>query len=98
MPSQSQSSTLVARGGRSSASAPAGASGGALRRRPVRGSGGSGDRPTKAQQAAMNFYTDDSPGWKMSPVVVITMSLGFIAFVTVLHVFGKFRSGLAPSA
>ncbi|PNW80461.1 hypothetical protein CHLRE_07g318450v5 [Chlamydomonas reinhardtii] len=86
--SQSQASTLVARGGRSSSNAPTGAAG-ALRRRPVRGSGGSGT--TKAQQAAMNFYTDDTPGWKMSPVVVITMSLSFIAFVTILHVVGKFQ-------
>ncbi|KXZ47804.1 hypothetical protein GPECTOR_32g416 [Gonium pectorale] len=87
MPSQSQASTIVARGGRSSAGAPTGATGGTLRRRPVRG-GASG---TGKQQNVMNFYTDDSPGWKMSPVVVITMSLGFIAFVTILHVVGKFQ-------
>ncbi|EFJ44645.1 SEC61-beta subunit [Volvox carteri f. nagariensis] len=89
MPSQSQSSTLVARGGRSGVGAPSGATGNVLRRRPGRvgGSGGS----SKAQQNTMNFYTDDSPGWKMSPVVVITMSLGFIAFVTILHVAGKFQ-------
>ncbi|GLC50088.1 Protein transport protein Sec61 subunit beta [Pleodorina starrii] len=90
MPSQSQASTIVARGGRSSASAPTGATGSVLRRRPGRvgGSGGSG---SKGQQNVMNFYTDDSPGWKMSPVVVITMSLGFITFVTILHVAGKFQ-------
>ncbi|PNH05139.1 Protein transport protein Sec61 subunit beta [Tetrabaena socialis] len=88
-PNQSQANTLVARGGRSTAGAPPGATGSVLRRRPVRGSGGSGS--SKAQQNAMNFYTDDTPGWKMSPVVVIGMSLGFIAFVTILHVVGKFQ-------
>lgn len=40
----------------------------------------------------MNFYTDDSPGLKISPVVVIGMSVGFIAFVTILHIIGKLRS------
>lgn len=39
----------------------------------------------------MNFYTDDSPGLKIPPVVVIVMSLGFILFVTVLHIIGKIR-------
>ncbi|KAM3305051.1 protein transport protein SBH1-like [Capsicum chacoense] len=37
----------------------------------------------------LQFYTDDSPGLKISPNVVVVMSIGFIAFVTILHVMGK---------
>ncbi|XP_015874388.1 protein transport protein Sec61 subunit beta [Ziziphus jujuba] len=38
----------------------------------------------------LRFYTDDAPGLKISPTVVLVMSLCFIGFVTALHVFGKF--------
>ncbi|KAL0436453.1 UNVERIFIED_CONTAM: protein transport protein Sec61 subunit beta [Sesamum radiatum] len=38
----------------------------------------------------LRFYTDDSPGLKISPTVVLIMSLCFIGFVAVLHVIGKF--------
>lgn len=44
----------------------------------------------------LRFYTDDAPGLKISPTVVLVMSLCFIGFVTALHVFGKLyrsRSG-----
>ena len=81
--------------------------------------GGGGGGSGKLSQNVMNFYTDDSPGLKISPVsqimapaaetcvqpghlwliaclaccvpqvFVICMSLGFILFVTVLHVVGK---------
>ncbi|KAL2456283.1 Preprotein translocase Sec [Abeliophyllum distichum] len=37
----------------------------------------------------LRFYTDDAPGLKISPTVVLVMSLCFIGFVTALHVFGK---------
>ncbi|KAG7969717.1 hypothetical protein I3843_07G045400 [Carya illinoinensis] len=37
----------------------------------------------------LGFYTDEAPGLKISPTVVLVMSLCFIGFVTVLHVFGK---------
>lgn len=84
--SSSQSSTMVPRGGRSATGAPTG-SAGLLRRRPVRSGAGSG----KLSQNVVNFYTDDSPGLKISPVVVIVMSLGFIGFVTLLHIVGKIR-------
>lgn len=82
--STGQASQLVARGGRNSTGAPTGTAGG-LRRRPVRsGTGGK-------QQSSVNYYTDDTPGLKISPVVVIGMSIGFIVFVTVLHIVGKIR-------
>ncbi|KHN13623.1 Protein transport protein Sec61 subunit beta [Glycine soja] len=35
------------------------------------------------------FYTDDASGLKISPMVVLMMSLCFTGFVTALHVFGK---------
>ncbi|XP_058201359.1 protein transport protein Sec61 subunit beta-like [Rhododendron vialii] len=53
------------------------------------GGGGSGGN-------VLRFYTDDAPGLKISPTVVLVMSLCFIGFVTALHVFGKlyrYRSG-----
>lgn len=39
----------------------------------------------------MNFYTDDSPGIKIPPVLVVVLSFCFIAFVSLLHVIGKIR-------
>ncbi|CAI0421782.1 unnamed protein product [Linum tenue] len=45
----------------------------------------------------LRFYTDDAPGIKISPTVVLVLSLCFIGFVTALHVFGKlYRSKLVP--
>lgn len=82
--STSQVSNLINRATRSSAtpsSAPP-----SVRRRPVRAGGGG-----KMSQSMMNFYTDDSPGLKISPVAVIVMSLGYIGFVTMLHIIGKLR-------
>ncbi|KAL6979312.1 hypothetical protein U1Q18_020977 [Sarracenia purpurea var. burkii] len=81
---------------RGSAAATAG-----LRRRRTGGSsggsgtfGGSGGGGTGNN--VLRFYTDDAPGLKISPTVVLVMSLCFIGFVTALHVFGKlyrYRSG-----
>jgi len=45
----------------------------------------------------LRFYTDDAPGVKITPTVVLVMSLGFIGFVTALHVIGKlyhYRAGV----
>lgn len=45
----------------------------------------------------LRFYTDDAPGLKITPTVVLVMSLGFIGFVTALHVIGKlyhYRAGV----
>ncbi|XP_073027757.1 protein transport protein Sec61 subunit beta-like [Primulina huaijiensis] len=55
-----------------------------LRRRRT-GSGASGG----ASGTMLQFYTDDAPGLKISPNVVLIMSIGFIAFVAILHVMGK---------
>ncbi|XP_073157514.1 protein transport protein Sec61 subunit beta-like [Henckelia pumila] len=56
-----------------------------LRRRRTAGGGAAGG----AGGSMLQFYTDDAPGLKISPNVVLVMSIGFIAFVSVLHVMGK---------
>ena len=56
-----------------------------MRRRRTTSSGASGG----AAGTMLQFYTDDAPGLKISPNVVLIMSIGFIAFVAVLHVMGK---------
>lgn len=88
--SASQASQLATRGGGGSSgaagrSAPPPGAVGAARRRPTGRTGGG------FKQNVMNFYTDDAPGLKISPVMVLIMSLGFIGFVTILHVIGKIR-------
>ncbi|CAL5381405.1 hypothetical protein ACSBR2_016942 [Camellia fascicularis] len=55
------------------------------RRRTTSGGGAAGG----ASGTMLQFYTDDAPGLKISPNVVLIMSIGFIAFVAVLHVMGK---------
>ncbi|KAK8650500.1 hypothetical protein V6N13_140136 [Hibiscus sabdariffa] len=55
------------------------------RRRTTSGAGSSGG----AAGTMLQFYTDDAPGLKISPNAVLVMSIGFIAFVAVLHVMGK---------
>lgn len=58
-----------------------------LRRR--RTAGGGGGAAGGASGTMLQFYTDDAPGLKISPNVVLVMSIGFIAFVAILHVMGK---------
>ncbi|KAH6767488.1 Preprotein translocase Sec [Perilla frutescens var. hirtella] len=62
-----------------------------LRRRRTAGAGGaaSGGAAGGAGGTMLQFYTDDAPGLKISPNVVLVMSIGFIAFVAILHVVGK---------
>ncbi|XP_057498049.1 protein transport protein Sec61 subunit beta-like [Actinidia eriantha] len=55
------------------------------RRRTTSGGGAAGG----ASGTMLQFYTDDAPGLKISPNVVLVMSIGFIAFVAILHVMGK---------
>lgn len=56
-----------------------------LRRRRTTSGGATGG----ASGTMLQFYTDDAPGLKISPNVVLMMSIGFIAFVAMLHVVGK---------
>mmetsp|Transcript_21543 Transcript_21543/g.54787 ORF Transcript_21543/g.54787 Transcript_21543/m.54787 type:complete len:92 (+) Transcript_21543:1174-1449(+) len=70
------------------------ASGGALARKgPARKTTGS--RPSGGGGGAgiLRFYTDDAPGLKIGPTTVLVLSLLFIAFVVLLHIWGKFRRG-----
>ncbi|CAD5189599.1 unnamed protein product [Musa acuminata subsp. malaccensis] len=55
-----------------------------MRRRRTGGAGAAAGANTMLQ-----FYTDETAGRKMSPNTVLIMSIGFIAIVAVLHVFGK---------
>lgn len=76
------------------ASAEGAAASGLRNRRPVaaarsgqntgRGMGGS-------SAGILRFYTDDSPGLKIGPTVVLVSCLMFVGFVVLLHVWGKFR-------
>ncbi len=108
--SQSQASSTVSKGGSVSAGAgrvgPAGvgprgtAGASSLRRRKTSssasGSGGGGGGFGGSGNNMLRFYTDDAPGLKISPTVVLVMSLCFIGFVTALHVIGKlyhYKSG-----
>lgn len=60
------------------------------RRKPGGGSSSAGGGAGGGAAGTMlQFYTDDAPGLKISPNVVLIMSIGFIAFVAVLHVMGK---------
>ncbi|XP_031122008.1 protein transport protein Sec61 subunit beta [Ipomoea triloba] len=88
--SNSRPGTVAPRG---SAAAAAG-----MRRRRLGGSStvSSGGGDSGGPSNMLRFYTDDAPGLKVSPTVVLIMSVCFIGFVTALHVFGKFyryRSG-----
>lgn len=100
--SQSQASTTAssargtATGGalpRSSSSGapPKGTGGSGLRRRRTTstGSGGGSGSYRSGNSNMLRFYTDDAPGLKITPTVVLVMSLCFIGFVTCLHVIGK---------
>lgn len=60
-----------------------------MRRRRTTGGGGSGSGGAVGGNNMLQFYTDDAPGLKISPNVVLVMSIGFIAFVSILHVVGK---------
>ncbi|XP_004505968.1 uncharacterized protein [Cicer arietinum] len=98
--SQSTASAATTRPGvmapRGSAAATAG-----MRRRRLGGGNSSSTSSVGANSNAgsnmLRFYTDDAPGLKISPTVVLVMSLCFIGFVTTLHVFGKlYRYRSAP--
>ncbi|WOK95514.1 protein transport protein Sec61 subunit beta-like [Canna indica] len=90
--SQSQTANSAGGGARPAGVGPRGtpaATAGMRRRRLAGGGGGGGIGGGGAGGNVLRFYTDDAPGLKMSPTVVLVMSLCFIGFVTALHVFGK---------
>ncbi|CAK7327427.1 unnamed protein product [Dovyalis caffra] len=101
--SQSQTTSSSSSTSRPGVMAPRGsaaATAGMRRRRVVSSasSGGGGSSGIGGPGSNMlRFYTDDAPGLKISPTIVLVMSLCFIGFVTALHVFGKlYRSKVGP--
>ncbi|KAG0260097.1 hypothetical protein BG011_002116 [Mortierella polycephala] len=69
---------------------PAGASprGAAVRRRTT-AKAQTSRAPGPSTSGMMRIYTDDSPGIRVDPVVVLVLSLAFIASVFALHIYGK---------
>ncbi|XP_040384927.1 protein transport protein Sec61 subunit beta-like [Oryza brachyantha] len=100
--SQSQSSVgAAAASARPSTVGPRGtpAAAAGMRRRRASTTGGSGGFSGAGGSNMLRFYTDEAPGLRLSPTMVLVMSLCFIGFVTALHVFGKlYRSRTAASA
>ncbi|ODQ65421.1 hypothetical protein NADFUDRAFT_26056, partial [Nadsonia fulvescens var. elongata DSM 6958] len=45
-----------------------------------------------ASKTLLKLYSDDAEGFKVDPVVVMVMSLGFIFSVVALHVLAKISS------
>ncbi|XP_078180152.1 preprotein translocase Sec, Sec61-beta subunit protein [Carex rostrata] len=89
--SQSQASSAGAGGSRPMTVGPRGsaAATAGMRRRRTTSTGGGFSGGNGGGSNMLRFYTDDAPGLKMTPTVVLVMSLCFIGFVTALHVFGK---------
>ncbi|CAO2205763.1 unnamed protein product [Urochloa humidicola] len=86
--SSSQSQTSVGgAGARSATVSPRGTAAAAAAPPPApRGGGGfSGGGGNNM----LRFYTDEVPGLRLSPTMVLVMSICFIGFVTALQVFGK---------
>ncbi|XP_051153001.1 protein transport protein Sec61 subunit beta [Andrographis paniculata] len=96
----SQSQNPTASTNRPDLKAPRGsaaASAGMRRRRLGAGAGAGGSSSSSSAALGgpgagnmLRFYTDDSPGLKIGPNVVLIMSICFITFVAALHVVGKF--------
>ncbi|KAF9364721.1 hypothetical protein BGX34_000678 [Mortierella sp. NVP85] len=70
---------------------PAGASprSAAVRRRTATSRAQNARGPGPSSAGMMRIYTDDSPGLRVDPVVVLVLSLAFIASVFALHIYGK---------
>jgi len=69
-----------------------GAAGGVKRRRgapPQGGGGGAGSSIGAAGAGILRFYSEDAPGLKIGPTTVLVLSLLFIGFVVLLHIWGK---------
>ncbi|RPB26107.1 Pre protein translocase Sec Sec61-beta subunit, partial [Terfezia boudieri ATCC MYA-4762] len=45
----------------------------------------------------LKLYTDESPGFKIDPVVVLVLSLGFIFSVVALHIIAKISRKFASA-
>jgi len=76
-------------------SGPKGASGlsrrGNASGRRSKANNGGGGGPVHSD-GMLRFYTEDAPGLRIGPTTVLVLSLLFIAFVVLLHIWGKFQS------
>jgi len=63
---------------------------GTVRRKVVRKDRSAAAAGVRSNPGVMKIYTDDSPGLKVDPVVVLVFSLAFIASVFLLHIIGKY--------
>lgn len=61
---------------------------GSMKQRRAPAAGGA----VNGQQGVLRFYTDDAPGLKIGPTTVLVLSLLFIGFVVLLHIWGKLTS------
>eukprot|EP01099_Mayorella_cantabrigiensis_P004452 TRINITY_DN3351_c0_g1_i1.p1 TRINITY_DN3351_c0_g1~~TRINITY_DN3351_c0_g1_i1.p1 ORF type:complete len:103 (+),score=27.13 TRINITY_DN3351_c0_g1_i1:84-392(+) len=52
---------------------------------------GGGAGASGSSGGLLRFYNEDSTGLKIGPTVVLVISLLFIAFVILLHFWGKFH-------
>ncbi|OBZ78378.1 Protein transport protein Sec61 subunit beta [Grifola frondosa] len=90
----SDSETSRANGRPSSASAVAKPPGAQIRRRAA---GTQASRPNSTRAAGaggssntmLKLYTDDSPGLRVDPFIVLVLSLSFIASIFFLHISAK---------
>jgi protein transport protein SEC61 subunit beta len=99
--SQSQSSVGGGGGARPATVGPRGTAAAAagMRRRRATSSAGGGGFSGAGGSNMLRFYTDEAPGLRLSPTMVLVMSLCFIGFVTALHIFGKlYRSRTAAAS
>mmetsp|Transcript_7978 Transcript_7978/g.19917 ORF Transcript_7978/g.19917 Transcript_7978/m.19917 type:complete len:83 (-) Transcript_7978:99-347(-) len=56
-----------------------------------RGAGGSAGGASNSGMLSLRLYSDDAPGLKVGPTVILVTSLVYIAIVIILHVWAKFR-------
>lgn len=103
MSSASASGSTAKASGPLSRPAPARGPGGSAltqRKRPARTSSGNASQTRalqRSQPGILRFYADEAPGLKIGPTTVLLMSLMFIGFVVLLHIYGKITAAAPPS-
>ncbi|CAJ0744974.1 22793_t:CDS:2 [Entrophospora sp. SA101] len=63
---------------------------GNVRRRNTPGANKTVSRAGGSSTTMMKLYTDDAPGLRVDPVVVVVLALAYIGSVFFLHIYGKF--------
>lgn len=54
--------------------------------------GAQSSRGGASSAGILRFYTDEAPGLRVGPQVVLVSSLAFIGVVVLLHIWAKFTS------